>query len=218
MHIQSNFRAGLVETGIAQSDRDICALLGAMRPTAITLYAADTTIYNDGDVAGPLYLVEFGTIRIARVTADGRRQITSFHTAGDVFGFEADGFHSSSAEAIDAAGVRVLRPVAGEQPNGSLLLLALRSLARTQQHLMVLGRRTASERFASLLLDLAERQGDDQRVHLPMQRNDIADYLGITFETVSRILRTFRERGLIHLHSVSDIDILDLDALEALCE
>jgi CRP/FNR family transcriptional regulator, nitrogen fixation regulation protein len=217
MHIQPTFRAR--PTGLrAEQPASVSELLTAMQPAAITLYDADAAIYNLGDAAGPLYLVEFGTVRVCRLTADGRRQITAFYTAGDVFGFEAGAEHESYAESVDAAGIRVLRSSTGHEPTGSILMLALKSLARTQNHLMVLGRRTANERMASLLVDLAERQADDTAVHLPMQRNDIADYLGITFETVSRILRTFKDQGIIRLRSISDIEILDLRALEDMCE
>jgi CRP/FNR family transcriptional regulator, nitrogen fixation regulation protein len=215
MQIQPSFRA---RTEAGAEHPGISELLSAMQPAAVTLYSADAAIYNQGDAAGPLYLVEFGTVRICRVTADGRRQITAFHTAGDVFGFEAGTEHESGAESVDSAGIRVLRSTNGHEPTGSILLLALKSLARTQNHVMVLGRRTANERMASLLLDLAERQGDDRQVHLPMQRNDIADYLGITFETVSRILRAFKDQGVIRLRSISDIEILDLQALEDMCD
>lgn len=216
MHIQSTFRAK-TETRTEQSP-GISALLTAMQPAAVTLYSTDATIYAQGDAAGPLYLVEFGTVRVCRITADGRRQITAFHTAGDVFGFEAGTEHDSYAESVDGAGIRVLRSASGSEPTGSILMLALKSLARTQNHLMVLGRRNANERMAALLLDLSERQADDKQVHLPMQRNDIADYLGITFETVSRILRAFKDQGIIRLKSISDIEILDHAALEDMCD
>lgn len=218
MHIQTSFRAKPSSTGNSNEPGSVSALLTAMQPAAVTLFPADVTIYSQGDSSGLLYLVEFGTVRISRVTADGRRQITAFHTAGDVFGFEAGTQHESSAESVDGAGIRVLRPASGNEPTGSILMLALKSLARTQNHLMVLGRRTANERMAALLLDLAERQGDEHLVHLPMPRNDIADYLGITFETVSRILRAFKDQGIIRLQSISKIEILDHDALEDLCE
>jgi CRP/FNR family nitrogen fixation transcriptional regulator len=217
MHIQSSFRARPAETG-TQKPGSISALLTTMQPAAVTLYAADATIYSQGDAAGPLYLVEFGTVRVCRLAADGRRQITAFHTAGDVFGFEAGDEHESYAESVDGAGIRALRTCAGQESTGSLLLLALKSLARSQNHLMVLGRRTANEKMAALLLDLSERQCDDKLVHLPMQRNDIADYLGITFETVSRILRTFKDQGIIRLRSISDIEILDRASLEDMCD
>lgn len=218
MHIQSTFRATTHHQADPRHPGEVTELLTKMQPAAVTLYAADSPIYGEGDVAGNLYLVEFGTVRICRMTADGRRQITAFHTAGEVFGFEAGREHESYAESVDGAGIRVLRHAAGSAATGSVLLLALRSLARTQNHLMVLGRRNAQERMAALLLDLSERQGDDRHVHLAMQRNDIADYLGITFETVSRILRGFKDQGVLRLQSINQIEILDRTALENLCD
>ena len=158
MHIQPTFR---VNQPTNAAGAGVSALLTAMQPAAVTFYRADAVIYAQGEAAGPLYLVEFGTVRICRMTADGRRLISAFHTAGEVFGFEADPEHQSYAESVDGAGVRVLRTSCSEQPTGSMLLLALKSLARTQSHLMVLGRRTANERMAALILDLAERQGDE---------------------------------------------------------
>ena len=215
MHIQSTFRANRPSSN---TEVGVSDLLTAMQPAAVSLFPADAVIYAQGEPAGPLYLVEFGTVRLCRLTADGRRLISAFHTAGEVFGFEAGSEHDSYAESVDGAGIRVLRASCGQQPTGSMLLLALKSLARTQNHLMVLGRRNANERMAALLLDLAERQGDDKLVHLPMQRLDIADYLGITFETVSRILRVLKDQGVIRLRSISDIEILDLAALEDMCD
>lgn len=217
MHIQSTFRAIRPQPG-RHNGTDASDLLSAMQPAAVTFYPADASIYSEGDAAGHLYFVEFGTVRICRMTADGRRQITAFHMAGEVFGFEAGDEHQSYAESVDGAGLRVLRPSASGEAAGSLLLLALRSLARTQNHLMVLGRRNAQERMAALLLDFSERQGDTGSVHLAMQRNDIADYLGITFETVSRILRTFKDQDIVRLRSISEIEIRDRTALEDMCD
>jgi CRP/FNR family nitrogen fixation transcriptional regulator len=210
MHIQSNFRV--------QEGSDISALFSAMKPTAVTFYPADSAIYAQGDAAGPVYFVEFGTVRICRVTADGRRQIIAFHTAGDVFGFEAGHEHDCSAESVDGAGIRVLRTNCNETPTSSLLKLALASLSRAQCHMLVLGRRTANERMAAFLLDLSERQGDTNLVRLPMQRNDIADHLGVTFETVSRILRSLKDQGVLLLRSIHEIEILDRASLEDMCE
>jgi len=212
MHIQPSFRA----VHPAQQNHTL-DLLGAMQPAAVTFYPEGAVIYAQGDKAGPLHFVEFGCVRICRLSADGRRQITAFHTAGEVFGFEAGDEHESYAESVDGAGIRVLRTANGAEPAGSLLLLAIKSLARTQNHLMVLGRRNANERMAALLLDLSERQGNDHLVHLPMQRNDIADYLGITFETVSRILRCLKDQRVVRLKAVNEIEILDREALEDMC-
>ncbi|HWA19919.1 MAG TPA: helix-turn-helix domain-containing protein [Devosia sp.] len=179
----------------------------------VTFFPADTVIYAQGEAAGPLYLVEFGAVRICRVTADGRRQINSFHFAGEVFGFEAGAEHSSYAESIDGAGIRILRAAGTETMAPKLLNIALRGLTRMQEHLLLLGRMSANERMVSFLIDLMDRQDADDVVMLPMQRNDIADYLGMTFETVSRVLRSLRDRGLIHVPSVDRVEILDADAL-----
>jgi CRP/FNR family nitrogen fixation transcriptional regulator len=215
VHIQTAFRAtnSSSQTGIGGSDP-----LSSTQSAAITLFPADAPIYAQGDEAHDLYMVEFGTVRISRVTSDGRRQITGFLTAGDVFGFEADDEHESCAESVDGAGVRVLRSACRGEPTAALLKMALKGLARTQQQLMLLGCRSANARMAAFLLDLSERQANDHEVHLPMQRNDVADYLGLTFETVSRTLRFLKDAGMIRLKTISDVQFLDRDALEQLCE
>jgi CRP/FNR family nitrogen fixation transcriptional regulator len=194
-------------------DPDVRALLAQSKPGSVTFFATDSVIYAQGDKAGPLYLVEFGTVRICRLTADGRRQVNSFHFAGDVFGFEAGDEHQSYAESVDGAGIRVLRAVDGSGFAEKLLGLALRGLARVQEHLLLLGRMNANEKMAAFILDLLQRQDADDVVMLPMQRNDIADYLGLTFETVSRVLRVLKDRHIILLPSVDRIEVLDADAL-----
>ncbi|MBI4924083.1 MAG: helix-turn-helix domain-containing protein [Devosia nanyangense] len=194
-------------------DPHVRALLAQSKPGSVTFFPTDSVIYAQGDQAGPLYLVEFGTIRICRLTADGRRQVNSFHFAGDVFGFEAGDEHQSYAESVDGAGIRVLRAVDGSGFAEKLLGLALRGLARVQEHLLLLGRMNANEKMAAFILDLLQRQDADDVVMLPMQRNDIADYLGLTFETVSRVLRVLKDRRIILLPSVDRIEVLDADAL-----
>lgn len=213
MHIQPSFRAAHP----AHDTHGASDVLSAMQPAAVTYFPEDAVIYAQGDKAGPLYFVEFGCVRICRMSADGRRQITAFHMAGEVFGFEAGEEHESYAESVDGTGIRALRTNCGAAPSASLLLLAVKSLARTQNHLMVLGRRNANERMAALLVDLNERQGGGVVVHLPMQRNDIADYLGITFETVSRILRFLKDQHIVRLKAVNEIEILDHEALLDMC-
>jgi CRP/FNR family nitrogen fixation transcriptional regulator len=194
-------------------DPKICALLAQSQPGAVTFYPLETTIYAQGDEGGPLYLVEFGTVRICRVTADGRRQITSFCLAGDVFGFEEGDEHEFSAESVDGAGIRVLRPVNSAAFAQSILSLAMRRFAEVQKHILLLGRLGANEKMARFLVDLLERQGGDEVINLPMQRSDIADYLGVTFETVSRVLRVLKDRGIIRLNKISQIEVLDEDCL-----
>ena len=197
-------------------DPEVRGLLAQSQPGSVTFHTLDSMIYAQGDKAGPLYLVEFGTVRICRLTADGRRQITSFCTAGDVFGLEEGDEHQSYAESVDGVGVRSLRAVNSAAFAQKLLSLALRRLARAQRHALLLGRLNANEKMAAFLLDLLERQESDDIVNLPMQRNDIADYLGLTFETVSRVLRVLKDRRIIRLLSVDRIEVIDIAALTAL--
>ncbi len=217
MLIQTSFRHASARPNPLHPE--LPALLAHARPCAVTVYEANSVIYAQGDAAGPLYLVEFGAVRIYRLTADGRRQISAFHFAGEVFGFESNSEHHFYAESIDGAGIRVLRPSGGDDHLADdLLPLALRSLTRAQEHLLVLGRQNAQERMAAFLIDLAERQETDRLVDLPMQRSDIADYLGLTFETVSRILRKLKDAKVVRLPSTKQIEVLDFVALEDLCE
>jgi CRP/FNR family nitrogen fixation transcriptional regulator len=180
---------------------------------AVRFYPVNALIYAPGDRTGPLHLVEFGAVRICQLTADGRRQIVSFCYAGEVFGFEAGTEHEFYAESVDGAGIRALRPTNDPGVAQDLLGVALRQFARAQAHLVLLGRMSANEKVAHFLLDLLDRQASDGVIHLPMQRNDIADYLGMTFETVSRVLRVLKDRAIITVGSIDRIDVLDADAL-----
>jgi CRP/FNR family nitrogen fixation transcriptional regulator len=184
----------------------------------VTFYPTDSTIFAQGDKAGSVYLVEFGTVRICRVTSDGRRQINSFHFAGDVFGFEAGDERQCYAESVDGAGIRVVHTDASGVPAHRLLQLALTSFASAQHHLLRLGRMNAVEKLASFLLDLLDRQESDNVVALQMQRCDIADYLGLTFETVSRVLRSLKDGGIIKVPSIDRVEIVDTAALAALSD
>jgi CRP/FNR family nitrogen fixation transcriptional regulator len=184
----------------------------------VTFYPIDSMIFAQGDKAGTVYMVEFGTVRLCRVTSDGRRQINSFHFAGDVFGFEAGDEHQCYAESVDGAGIRVVHTDASGVPPHRLLQLALTSFASAQHHLMRLGRMNAAEKLASFLLDLLDRQESDNVVALQMQRCDIADYLGLTFETVSRVLRSLKDGGIIKVPSIDRVEIIDAAALAALSD
>jgi CRP/FNR family nitrogen fixation transcriptional regulator len=212
MLIDSRFRADS-----ANGDgRAVADLVARGNATAATFYPENAMIYAQGDAAGPLYVVEFGVVRVCRLTADGRRQVNAFHFAGEVFGFETGGEHQFYAESVNGAGVKTLRTSSMADLAPKLLAVALGSLVRAQQHQLVLGRRSASEKLAGFILDMAERQDADEVVGLPMQRNDVADYLGLTFETVSRALRVLRESGFIRVPSVHQIEILNPKALAAL--
>jgi len=186
-------------------------MLGSVQPA--TFYPSGSEIYAQGEKCGNLYQVEFGAVRIYRLLSDGRRQISAFHLAGEMFGFEADTNHHFFAEAICGTGIRVLRPSASHAVP-ELLPMALQSLVRAQEQLLVLGRQNAVERVAAFFLEMSERQGGLRQVELPMSRLDIADYLGLTIETVSRVFSKLRLKGVIRLISLRNVEIVKLQTLQ----
>jgi CRP/FNR family nitrogen fixation transcriptional regulator len=190
---------------------------GLLRANSVTTYNAGAEIYAPGDKAGTFYHVEFGAVRIHRLLSDGRRQVIAFHLAGEIFGFEADRTHSFFAEAIAPTGLRAISRTANDQALPELLSLALRGMLRAQEHIMMIGRQTAVERISGFLIDMAERQGGLEHFDIPMTRLDIADYLGLTIETVSRVFAKLRTAGLIKLRSIRCIEIKKHEALRSLC-
>lgn len=184
----------------------------------LSFYPASAEIYAQGEKAGAVYQIEFGAVRVYRLLADGRRQISAFHLAGETFGFEADTTHHFFAEAINTTGVRVLRVTAGTDISHELLPLALKGLTRAQEHLLVLGRQNAIERVAAFLVDMAERQGGLRQIELPMSRMDIGDYLGLTIETVSRVFTRLKDKGVIRLLGLRSIEIVKNDVLQDMSE
>jgi CRP/FNR family transcriptional regulator, nitrogen fixation regulation protein len=125
--------------------------------------------------------------------------------------------HHFFAEAICVTGIRALR-IATTQHDfaDELLPVALRSLGRAQEHMLVLGRQNAIERVAAFLIDLSDRQDGLREIELPMTRADIGDYLGLTIETVSRVFSRLRQKGVIRLPSLRSVEILRPQALEDL--
>jgi len=188
------------------------------RPVPLSFFHAGSEIYAQGEKVASHYQIEFGAVRIYRLLADGRRQITAFHLAGETFGFEADLTHHFFAEAIVTTALRTFRPVAGLDRSRELLPLALRCMVRAQEHLLVVGRQTAIERIAAFLVDMAARQGDLDQIELPMSRQDIGDYLGLTIETVSRVLSRLRDKGVLKFHGLRTLEIRKSEALRSLCE
>jgi CRP/FNR family nitrogen fixation transcriptional regulator len=193
------------------------SVVGLQKASPVTTFAGGTEIYAPGELAGNLYEIEFGAVRVHRLLSDGRRQVIAFYLAGETFGFEAERTRSFFAEAIVPSGVRIARQSPDGQPSPDLLVLALRGMLRAQEHLTVIGRQTAVERIAGFLLDMANRQGSLNHFDLPMSRLDIADYLGLTIETVSRVFAKLRAAGLIKLQSVRCVQIKDFQALGGLC-
>jgi CRP/FNR family nitrogen fixation transcriptional regulator len=190
------------------------SILPAARVTQVQTFAGGKEIYTPGQKSGTFYEVEFGAVRLHRLLSDGRRQVIAFYLAGETFGFEAERTHTFFAEAIVPTGLRSFSQAGNSE---KILTLALRGMLRAQEHLMVIGRQTAVERIAGFLLDMANRQGNLDNFDLPMSRLDIADYLGLTIETVSRVFAKLRSSNLIKLQSVRCVQIQDVKALSSLC-
>jgi CRP/FNR family nitrogen fixation transcriptional regulator len=201
----------------ADASSGLCALGIAMS------FGRNTEIYAEGEPAGHIYKVVSGVVRISKLLPDGRRQISSFHTSGDMFGFEADDLHHASAEAVVPVKVIAYKwqslLSAGTRSASlvqDLLNLTMVGLRHTQEHLLVLGRKNALERVAAFLLDMAKRTTTGSVVELAMPRLDIADYLGLTLETVSRMFAELKERGAIKLEGARRVHLLNREQLAAM--
>ena len=169
-------------------------------------FGRNAEIYAEGEMSGYVYKVLSGLVRASKLLPDGRRQISAFHMPGEMFGFEADAIHHASAEAVVPVKVVAFKwdglPDLASTPINvvrELLSLALLGLRRTQEQLLVLGRKNALERLAAFLLEMDARSGANHIVDLAMPRHDIADYLGLTLETVSRMFAELKETGTIRL-------------------
>lgn len=178
-------------------------------------------LFQDGDLTDRIYCVDSGLLRSCKLLSDGRRQIGAFPGAGDLLLAFSGPRHGFTVEAVAAATVRsVSRKAVEALSSGNsaisreMLKITLGELTLVQNRLMLLGRKSAEERLASFLLEMLERFGDGDRVRLPMPRADIADYLGLTIETVSRTFTLFRHEGLVELPSAQLVVIADLCALE----
>src|SRR5262245_318175 len=190
-------------------------------------FARNETIFNDGDEATNCYKVISGAVRLCKHMADGRRQIADFLLAGDFFGFMQFRNYKFTAEAVGDVVLmcypqRQVARLSSSMPNlrGRLLVLLSQRLLGMQDHLVMLGRQTAKERVASFLLHIAERSDAEEGIafDLPMSRQDIADYLGLTIETVCRMLSELKRERVIAIPSLSQIILNDKDALESLTD
>jgi CRP/FNR family transcriptional regulator, nitrogen fixation regulation protein len=222
--IGGGVRSGWVATQLAQSG-ELAALAALETIGSRRSFARGEEIYAETDSADCWYKVTSGTIRIGKLLADGRRHIAAFCLAGDCFGLDTSGQRIFFAEAVDDANVMRFPRAATERvidrhPELArhLCEITLRDLAHAQTRMLMLGRMTAPERVAHFLLELAERRGTARGVDVPMSRNDIADYLGLTIETVCRVLSALRRDGTITTPGAHRIEFRDRAALEAGCE
>ena len=178
--------------------------------------AADHQIYAEGDEARCFYKVVSGVVRTCRFLSDGRRQIDAFHREGDVFGFEAGADHRMAAEAITECTViayrrRGLEAVVSQDDRLSRWFFshAMTCMALAREHSLLLGRASAAQKIGAFLLEIAERDGNGNVIELVMSRQDIADYLGLTIETVSRTLSHLERDGVIGLPTARRVILKD---------
>ena len=172
---------------------------------ATIYFDQNSEIYGENEPADYVYKVLSGTVRTYKVLNDGRRQVGAFYLPGDVFGLEIGEEHTFSAEAITDSSILVVKRSAviaqAARDNGvarELWAATARELRRTQDHLLLLIK-NAQERVAAFLLEMADRSQAGGAIELPMSRQDIADYLGLTIETVSRTLTHFETAAAIEL-------------------
>ena len=170
-------------------------------------FGPNEEIFGENEPAEYVYKVTKGAVRTSRFLCDGRRQIGGFYFPGDIFGLEIGKQHQFSAEAIDKATVLVIRrgavvSLAERDCNTARELWAFtaRELYRVQEHMLLMVK-TAQQRVACFLLEMPERLADGEAIELPMSRQDIADYLGVTIETVSRTMTQLVSERTIGLPS-----------------
>jgi CRP/FNR family nitrogen fixation transcriptional regulator len=201
----------------ATVDRDQLESIGT-----VVSFPRNREIYGQNDPPFYVYRMISGAVRTCTHFSDGRRQVGGFYLANDVFGLEMGVAHLMSAEAINNSRIVVIRrpalmSLAERETHVALRLWALtmRELRRTHDHMLLL-MKSAPERVASLLLALAEHMGKDGSIDLPMPRRDIADYLGLTIETVSRVLSDLQAGGAIELPASHRVVFRDRTVLERL--
>ena len=203
-------------------------LLETLESRASTIrFGRDEEIVAQEDSATWCYMVVSGCVRTVRLMEDGRRQVGEFLFAGDLFGWEVLDHHDFGAEAVTPVTVRRyarrdLETLADQNRDVARRLreLSANRLRSGREHMVLLGRKTASERIASFLLEMAGRANPEAKsmIDLPMSRSDMGDYLGLTIETVCRRMTRLRLDGTITIDGTK-VTIHDRRALgEAGCE
>lgn len=210
--------------------RSICSVIDPDHMARLAQYShrlavtSGKTFIHEGEAASDFFIVTSGHAKLFSLIPDGRRQITGFAQAGDFLGLASGATYAFSAEALgllslcrfSRSGLDTLRREFPDLEN-RLMEEASRELVQAQKSMLLLGRKTARERLASFLLEQHHRSPTGEIViHLPMSRTGIADYLGLTIETVSRTLNALQREKLITITQVTQITLLNLSALENL--
>jgi CRP/FNR family transcriptional regulator, nitrogen fixation regulation protein len=189
---------------------------------AVMSFPRNSEIFGENEPADYVYRVISGSVRTYKILNDGRRQIGGFYLPGDIFGLEFADEHTFSAEAVADAKVVVVKRGAitaladrDSAIGRELFAMTGRELRRVQEHVLLLVK-SAQERVASFLLEMADRASAGNTVELPMSRQDIADYLGLTIETVSRTLTGLESAAAIEVPTSRRIVLRNRSALSRL--
>lgn len=226
MHAQAHDTdfAPFHEAALPVDDRALRAAFAGAAASPRSPFQPGESLFLQGDAARLVHRIVSGAVISYRILGDGRRQVSGFHLPGDFLGLEAGVEHAVTAEALTAVeavaverselAARAARDVDLSQ---ALWRVTVQAFRRSEDHAMILARLGAAERVAAFLVEFAERVGDDEAFDLPMTRQDIADYLGLTIHTVSRTLSHMQQRGLIEARSSRHIRLLRRERLETLC-
>ena len=187
-------------------------------------YEARKAIYSKGDPANHCYRVVEGAVRLSRILMDGHRQVLDLLLPGETFGIEAAAEYSATAEAIGEVVVLrcpracIVHQLATRDGAASQMNTILTNgLSSAQDHVAMLSHQSATQRVAQFLLHFrASQQG--RTIELPVGRQDMADYLGLTIETTCRSLTEMKNRGVISISGRRGIEIRDREALESIAE
>jgi CRP/FNR family nitrogen fixation transcriptional regulator len=188
---------------------------------AVMNFERDAEIFAEDEPAEYIHGVVNGAVRLSKLMSDGRRQIGAFYLPGDLFGLESGEAHSFSAESLGPTRIMLVKRSAllarATRDQDLLRQLWAQTSGHQQQahrHMLLLGRKSAQERIAAFLLDMAARLKSQGAIELPMSRQDIADYLGLTIETVSRTLTQLERDGVISIPVSRRIVLRDRPALD----
>ena len=187
-------------------------------------FGSGEALFHEGDKASTVYNITDGAVRLSSTLKNGRRQVIGFLFTGDFIGFSDRDTYPWTGEAVRGAKVcrfarTDLTRVTTDFPKieHRLLEMATSDIATAQEHIVMLGQGSAAEKVSAFLLTLsqksAKRGGIQNPIHLPMTREDIADYLGLAFETVSRCFTRLESEGLIAIESTRVVRIKDFEAL-----
>ena len=200
----------------------ICPLLEQLGQSRS--FSPNSVVFFEGDTAEHYFLIKSGVLRGCKLLEDGRRQINRFIFAGDLIGYSINPHYTCTVEAVTPVKLISLRrslveSAAEETPclHRAIMSAVLSELDEMQDQLVTLGRMNAEERVARFLSLLAARSASPSeglnQIEIPMCRNDIADYLGLTIETVSRVLSRLKAEGKIAMPSCNRIVLLDVGSL-----